>query len=117
MQRKLYPWLTNNLPLVTTADGEVKLSEFQGCVTQSLVTNEGQGIVIPTQSKQVENVCRLLNSLIALENKLPIEIAYLSLSDGEKAKIVTAARNSSSFAQQISFVDLKLTLELEKFPF
>lgn len=117
VQQKLYPWLTNNLPLVTTAGGEVKLSEFQGCVTQSLVANEGQGIVIPTQSKQVENVCRLLNSLIALENKLPIEIAYLSLSDGEKTKIVTAARNSSSFAQQISFVDLKLTLELDKFPF
>ncbi|KAI5958828.1 hypothetical protein KGF57_002262 [Candida theae] len=117
VQQKLYPWLTNRGPLVTTADGEVRSNEVEGCVTQSLVANKGQGIVIPTQSKLVENVCRLINSLIALENKLPIEIAYLSLSDEERVKIVSAARNSTTFTQQVSFVDLKPTLQLKKFPF
>nr|WOG36203.1 uncharacterized protein [Candida metapsilosis] len=116
-QQKLYPWLTNKLPLVTTVDGEVKSKQVEGCVTQSLVANEGQGIVIPTQSKHVDNVCRLMNSLIALENKLPIEIAHLSLSEEERAKIVSAARNSTTFTQKVSFIDLKPTLQLEKFPF
>lgn len=117
LQLKLYPWLTNKPPLVTNADGEVKQNDFQGCITQSLIGNKGKGIVIPTQPKQVDNICRLLNSLIVLENKLPVEIAYLSLSEDEKSKIVNAARNSTTFVQQISFVDMTPSLQLGKFPF
>ncbi|CAL1183001.1 unnamed protein product [Candida parapsilosis] len=117
LQSKLYPWLTNKPPLVTNADGEVKQNDFQGCITQSLIGNKGKGIVIPTQPKQVDNICRLLNSLIVLENKLPVEIAYLSLSEDEKSKIVNAARNSTTFVQQISFVDMTPSLQLGKFPF
>ncbi|KAI5968279.1 hypothetical protein CANMA_002495 [Candida margitis] len=119
VQQNLYPWLSNQLPSVTNAEGEValKLKDTHGCVTQSLVASQGKGIVIPTKSKQVENVCRLLNSLIALENKLPIEIAHLSLSEHDKASIVAASRNSTSFAQKISFVDLKSVLNVDKFAF
>ncbi|KAI3405911.2 hypothetical protein KGF56_001130 [Candida oxycetoniae] len=116
LQEKLFPWIKGNMAKVENYNGEsLSTSTTSNCFLKAIQQSSiGRGIVIPitsekNQQEQVDHIVRLLRCLRLLQNKLPVSIAYRTLSDQDKAQLITAARdttNGDTVPQDILFIDL-----------
>ncbi|KAL6454604.1 MNT4 putative alpha-1 [Candida maltosa Xu316] len=110
-QKKLYPWMSGKWPRFEDSQKQQQIQP-EGCMINQLAkNNKGKGIVIPIlpngSHNQINHVSRLIRVLRGLDNKLPIQIMYVKLSEKEKQQLMKVATSESQFPRQdISFVNL-----------
>lgn len=102
---RLLPWLLGNLPSIESWESNVvKEDDARLCVAKLILKKmKGRGIVIPllpkeNAAKQTMLVARLIHTLRAKQNTLPIEIVYVEegeINKQRKETFVNAARSRS----------------------
>lgn len=122
-ERKLYPWMSKRLPRFENWKGDLlpensipvydeeKYNAYSKALTGCFLDNikamsNGKGLVIPVlpndQTNQVEHIIRLIQTLRALKNELPVEIVYMGqdLNVVNRKRLIEAARTEiSSFPE------------------
>lgn len=103
---RLLPWLLGKSPLIESWESNVvKEDEARQCVARLLLGKmKGRGIVIPlfpkqNTAKQTMLVARLLQTLRAKGNTLPIEIVYVEereINQQRKEMLINAARSRNA---------------------
>lgn len=115
-ESKLYPWVSREIPNFQDDEGNV-IPNFDaktmktGCFLQNWKDmSSGKGIVIhvsPSNSKRlVSRIKRLLKTLVALDNTLPIQIIFSGkdLLYSERSQLIEIVKNHG---MGIWFVDLE----------
>lgn len=116
-ERKLYPWLSGKLPRFEDWEGNLlpeNTVPVQGlskdpsptptpCFLDSIKTmSNGKGIVIPVfphgPKSQIDHIIRLIHTLRALKNELPVQIVYM----GQDLNIVNRKRLIEASRKEIS---------------
>lgn len=123
-ERKLYPWLSGKFPRFEDWEGNLLPENTipgQGtsqnpsqaptaCFLDSVKTmSNGKGIVIPVfphgAKSQIDHIIRLVRTLRALKNELPVQIVYMGqdLNLVNRKRLVEAARSEiSSYPESYS---------------
>lgn len=118
-QKKEYPWMSGDWPIVESYNGTVLQEARPECLLNNLKAS-GVGIVIPivpsiSKDREVDSVQRLILLLRKQGNQLPIQVVHYGLlTVYDKKQLTKVARGDGlqeEPLQDVSFIDVRATVK------